>query len=152
MRHTWPIAWTCVLSCSIAASQGRLATTPPSSPRLYDLVIETGMPHLDENLRYATTRERRCLDPRDLSGAFPALSHESLQDCHLVKTGEQPGSAAYVLQCTGGHGTTGTAHWRFDEGTIAGTLDVKLGGKNMTFHQRVTGRDVSACPTASSTH
>jgi hypothetical protein len=137
-----------MLYCSVAMGQGAPATPPASPPRLFDLVIETGMPHLDENLRYATTRDRRCLDPRDLSGAFPVLRHVSLQDCRLVKTDQQRASAAYVLQCTGGHGTTGTAHWQFDEGAIAGTLDVKLGGKNMTFHQRISGRDAGPCPSA----
>ena len=111
----------------------------------YEIVVETGMPHLDENLRYATRREEACLDTRDLSQAFPVLRDVSLQDCRLVKGAEQDGSAVYELQCSGGHGTSGQARWQLEPGRIAGTLNVKLGGKNMTFHQRVTGRLAGAC-------
>ena len=113
------------------------------------MVIETGMPHLDENLRYATTRGRRCLDSNDLAGAFPALDDASLQDCRLAPVAHGDQSASYELQCTGGHGTTGEARWQFTATSIAGTLSVKLGGKNMTFHQRITGRALGACPVAS---
>ena len=113
--------------------------------RLYDLVIETGIPHLEENLRYATTRERRCVDTRDLSQAFPILDHVALQDCRLVKEADDAGNASYVLQCSGRHGTTGQARWRFDTSFISGTLSVKLGGKNMTFYQRITGREIGSC-------
>lgn len=40
-------------------------------PRVYEVTTETGMPHLEENLRYATTREKRCLSHQELSSAFP---------------------------------------------------------------------------------
>src|SRR5690606_8973937 len=42
--------------------------------------------------------------------------------------------------------TTGTARWQLGERIIRGTLDVKLGGKNMTLYQRVTGTPVGDCP------
>ena len=32
--------------------------------------------------------------------------------------------------------------------SIRGTLDVKLGGKNMTFYQRLNGRAIGACTPA----
>jgi hypothetical protein len=117
-----------------------------TKPQLYDLRTETGMPHLEENLRYATTHERRCIDTGDLSHAFPVLEHVSLRDCRLVKAAAEGDVATYELQCSGGHGTTGEARWQFDAGSISGTLDVKLGGKNMTFYQHVSGRVVGRCP------
>jgi hypothetical protein len=100
---------------------------------LYDVVIETGMPNLEENLRYATTREERCLTQEDFASIFPILKHPSLADCHLDKV-------TYVLACEGNHGTTGQASWRRDADRIRGTLTVKLGGKNMTLFQRVTAK------------
>jgi hypothetical protein len=109
-----------------------------AQPRLYEVITETDMPHLEENLRYATRQERRCLDRHDLSSAFWMLGHVSLRDCRLVKTGEDAGSAGYRLQCDGGHGTTGEALWQFDSDRMTGTLKVRLGGKNMTFYQRIT--------------
>jgi hypothetical protein len=113
-------------------------------PRWYEVVTETDMPHLEENLRYAVRREQRCLDPGNLSSAFWMLGHVSLGDCKLVKTGQDAASAAYGLQCDGGHGTTGGARWQFDAGRMTGTLQVRLGGKNMTFYQRITATPATA--------
>lgn len=45
------------------------------------------MPLLDDNLRDAPTQSR-CLDLRDLSGAFWMLQVAVLQDCGLVRISE----------------------------------------------------------------
>jgi hypothetical protein len=130
----------------LSASPSSLAQPAASSqPWLYDVTVETAMPHLDEALRYATTHGQRCLDRQDLSAAFPILEHVSLQDCTLVLRSQQPDGATYALRCTAGHGTTGEARWSFEERRIAGTLSVKLGGKNMTFSQRIYGVPVRSC-------
>jgi hypothetical protein len=138
----------CLVSCSSVTQRQELVVDVPTV-KLYDVVIETGMAHLDENLRYATIRDRRCLDANDLARAFPVLNDVSLQDCRLALVAQRAESASYALQCSGGHGTTGEALWEFDAMSIAGTLNVKLGGKNMTFNQRVTGRALGACSAAS---
>ena len=106
----------------------------------------TGMPHLDENLRYAVVTQQRCLDPQDLSGVFWMLGDVSLQDCKLVKVLDEPPRAVYALRCSGGHGTSGEAHWELAPSLLSGVLNVRLGGKNMTFYQRITARLVGACP------
>ena len=136
-------------AASVAFADGaahRAALMPASMPRLYDVTTETGMPHLEESLRYAIVRQRRCLDPGDLSRAFWMLDDVSLRDCHLQKSAETKGSARYELRCDGGHGTTGSAEWQVEADQLRGTLDVKLGGKNMTFYQRVVARAVMDAP------
>jgi hypothetical protein len=126
----------------IAMSASIACAAASAAPRLYEMATETGMPHLDENLRYAVVRERRCLDTADLSRVFWMLDDVSLQDCRLAKHGE----THYTLQCTAGHGTTGHARWQLDDAdALRGTLNVRLGGKNMTFWQRVTARAVGRC-------
>ena len=141
----------CGVAMAIAALSSIATPAVADGRRLYEVVTETGMPHLDESLRYAVRSERTCLDPSDLSGAFWMLRDVSLQDCRLVKALQDEASAAYALQCDGGHGTTGGARWQFEPaaggGTrLAGTLNVRLGGKNMTFHQRVKATPVGECP------
>jgi hypothetical protein len=114
--------------------------------QLYDVTTETVMPHLEENLRYTTTREQRCVKHFNFAQAFPILGHPALKGC--VLTHGQRGIEAelsYVLECTGGHGTTGRAIWHIDAGRIHGTLNVRLGGKNMTFSQRVTALPQGLC-------
>ena len=117
-------------------------------PGAYMITTETGMPHLEENLRYAITHENRCLTHEALSSAFPILRHESLSGCRLDQERFDQGMISYALSCDLQHGTTGSAQWRVDPGLISGTLNVKLGGKNMTFYQRITARRLGECTTA----
>src|ERR1700722_6297832 len=51
--------------------------------RLYDVTVETGMPHLEENLRYTTTHRRSCISRKDLATVFPILNHPTLAGCTL---------------------------------------------------------------------
>jgi hypothetical protein len=113
---------------------------------LYDVTVETGMPHLEENLRYAVTRTERCLTRDDLDSIFPILHHSSLAGCKLRERSHDEDTIIYDLVCDTSAGTTGTATWHIAEHAIRGTLEVKLGGKNMTFFQRVTGTVVGECP------
>ena len=113
-------------------------------PGRYEVITETAMPHLEENLRYAITNERRCLRHQQLSSAFPILNHESLKGCKLENESRNEDTVSYLLICENGHGATGTAHWYLGADQIKGTLNVKLGGKNMTFYQRITA-DLWAC-------
>lgn len=113
--------------------------------RRYDITIETGIPHLEENLRYADTRERRCLTQHEIFFAFPILGHESLKGCKLADERRGDRTSSWTLVCKGRHGTTGHALWFLDAAQITGTLNVKLGGKNMTFYQRVTLRPAGEC-------
>jgi hypothetical protein len=119
-------------------------------PAMYEITTETGMPHLEENLRYSTTHERRCLGAAEpLTTAFPILSHVSLKGCRLDHESRQGHTVSYLLACEGAHGTTGHATWELGRHGIIGTLHVKLGGKNMTFYQRVTAVPVGQCEVGS---
>jgi hypothetical protein len=134
----------CALSLAGALTAVSLsAQTLPA--RLYEVVTETSMPHLEENLRYAITRENRCLTDEDLASAFPVLKSASLADCKLRQESRHGDAVSYLLVCAAGHGTTGNATWRVGERLMVGTLTVKLGGKNMTFSQRITARPLRRC-------
>ena len=137
--------------CMLIASMLIHSSAPAADgvpPQLYELVTETVMPHLEENLRYATTREQRCLDQQELWAAFPVLHQPALKDCRLDQTSHQQDAMSYALVCEGGHGTTGHATWQLASKQSTGTLYVKLGAKNMTFYQRVTARALGACASA----
>lgn len=131
------IATTLIVSCA------RVADEVPR--QLYDLTIEIGMPHLEENLRYSTTREKRCLAQNELWSAFPVLHHAALKTCRLDEQSRRQDALAFALVCDGGNGTTGTAAWQLRADQLTGTLDVKLGGKNMTFYQRIVAKPLTEC-------
>jgi hypothetical protein len=118
------------------------------APRLYHLTTETGMPHLEENLRYSMTQDTQCLAHERLATIFPVLEHPSLRGCRLDEEKAEGNELSYTLICEGGHGTTGYATWELGAHQIRGTLNVKLGGKNMTFYQRITAVPVGQCEAA----
>jgi hypothetical protein len=95
------------------------------------------MPHLEESLRYATTRERRCLTSDEPSSLFPILQHPSLEGCNLVSARRRGDTIRYRLACASPQVATGDARLDAGPGRIAGVLEIKMGGKNMTFAQRV---------------
>jgi hypothetical protein len=116
--------------------------------RLYELTVETALPHLEESLRYATTREQRCLARNELWSAFPILQHTALKGCKLDQQTRDEDAVSFLLDCGGSNGTTGHATWRIGPNQLSGTLYVKLGGKNMTFYQRVNARGLAECESA----
>jgi hypothetical protein len=105
-----------------------LGTAHGVEPGAYDVTASIEMPHLEENLRYATTRERRCLRADDLAPLFPILQHPSLEGCRL---------AGDLLACASPEVATGAVRLEHARGRVSGVLEVKMGGKNMTFAQRV---------------
>lgn len=99
------------------------------APGAYDITARTVMPHLEENLRYATIRERRCLRSQDLASVFPILRHPSLEGCKL--------GIDYALSCASPQVATGYAHFDTAPGRFTAILEIKMGGKNMTFSERI---------------
>jgi hypothetical protein len=99
-----------------------------AEPGAYDVTASVEMPHLEENLRYATTRQRRCLGADDFAALFPILQHPSLEGCGL---------AGDLLVCASPDVATGAVRLEHSPGRVSGVLEVKMGGKNMTFAQRV---------------
>ena len=57
------------------------------------------MPHLEENLRYATTREQHCLQLDQLAPLFPIMRHPSLEGCHLGDELRHGSEVRYRLVC-----------------------------------------------------
>ena len=137
--------WRALMLVSVAAT-GAAATGPDFlAPRLYQVTTETVMPHLEENLRYAITHEERCLGREDLATEFPILAHPALKGCALGQETRQEDVISYTLVCEGTHGTTGSASWELGQRRVTGTLNIKLGGKNMTFYQRIIAVPAGAC-------
>ena len=104
------------------------------------------MPHLEENLRYTTRHSKRCLTDQALSTFFPVLRHPSLRGCRLQGELRDGDTTTSRLVCDHADGATGEAVWHVEEHRVRGVLNVKLGGKNMTFYQRITAIPLGGCP------
>jgi hypothetical protein len=133
----------CISAAAVTCFPATASDTPVAG--LYDVTVETSMPHLEENLRYTTEREQRCLKAEEVFTIFPVLRHPSLNGCKLGDERRHDSIATWTLVCRSGDGTIGSATWHFEPTHLAGKLDVKLGGKNMTFSQRATLQRVGDC-------
>ncbi|HET9204635.1 MAG TPA: hypothetical protein VFO28_00245 [Burkholderiaceae bacterium] len=126
------------VACGVAAP----VSIPPAE---YDMTAQTVLPHLEEALRYATTRTRECLREPDATRLFPLLLHPAFAGCHLVPA-EGPGDESrFVLRCANPEAASGTAVFDVGAHNWSAVLDLKMGAKNMTLSQRLTGTRVGLC-------
>jgi len=125
-----------------AAAWTQSAAVPPG---IYEISAQTLMPHLEENLRYARTLERRCIRHHAATDFFPILRQQSLNGCKLAAGNRRGDAIYYPLVCDGSNGTTGTAQVHADADRVKGVLEIKMGGKNMTFSQRIAAKREGAC-------
>jgi len=112
----------------------------------YDLTAETVLPHLEEALRYATTRTRQCLREPEATGMFPLLRHQAFTGCKLVPEAQAGDGLHFTLRCANPQAASGSAAFQVEPDRINAVLEIKMGGKNMTLSQRLHGPRIGACP------
>lgn len=113
----------------------------------YALVAQMIMPHLDE-MRRVRTEETQCLGGDEPGALFPVLRQPALRGCRLAYETRSEETRDYVLECASARVASGRANLRLASGRITGMLEVKMGGKNMTFSQRVVATPQGDCSIA----
>ncbi len=141
------------VSLLLLALPGTAAAEPPVLPLslpagAYTLAAQTLMPHLDE-MRWVVRREERCYGGGDaLPSLFPVMRQPALTGCSLG-AGERDGERLrYVLICASPRVATGSAEILPTTRGAVGKLEVRMGGKNMTFSQRVEATRHGDCDPA----
>lgn len=124
---------------------GALCAPVALNPGLYDVTTETLLPHLEENLRYATTHARQCLDTQDVAALFPLLRHQAFAGCELSQGVADGPAISFPLACRNPEAASGVARLTLEPDRLIGVLEIKMGGKNMTLSQRVTGPRLGPC-------
>ena len=139
---------------TLAALAALVATLQPAAGEQADIVLAVGqyevvaqtiLPNLEENLRYAATRSQRCLGHESATALFPILLHPAFVGCRLVRQDGKRDEASFTLQCTNPEAASGSALVIVDSHRFDGTLDLKMGGKNMTLSQRISGTRKADC-------
>jgi hypothetical protein len=102
------------------------------------------MPHLDE-MRRIIAEDSRCLAKDNAPALFPVMRQPALRGCTFGFGEVRDQSLHYVLVCQTALVATGTAELTRRGGRIIGNLVVKMGGKNMTFAQRVEAVRAGDC-------
>jgi hypothetical protein len=118
------------------------------NPGTYELTVETLLPHLEENLRYATTHQQYCLGTQEATTLFPILRHLAFTGCVLSGGQSVEDRLEYSLECSNAEAASGTAHLSVSPTGVNGVLEIKMGGKNMTLSQRIIGPRLGACESA----
>jgi hypothetical protein len=118
-------------------------------PGFYEIAGQVTMPHLEENLRYTATRERRCLFGDEPSAIFSVLRYESLSGCKLSDREPRGETIQFVLRCETPHAATGLARLDTHGDHIAGVLEIKMGGKNQRLIQRIEATRQGECDSRS---
>jgi hypothetical protein len=138
-------AWTalavvCLLALPPAVAADRLALAGGR----YDISAQMLMPHLEE-MRRIRTREARCIAPGDAAALFPVLRQPALRGCAFAHGERGPAGFEYLLVCESARVASGRAQFEQRSDRIIGVMDVKMGGKNMTFTQRIEARRDGDC-------
>lgn len=133
----------CLFLCGTAAAQAQGGFVPGR----YEVTRETVLPHLEEALRYATTRRVECLPSPSGERLFLLLDHEAFAGCTLEPAAPAgaPGEGTWALRCANPQAASGHAWLQAGARRFTATLEVKMGGKNMTLSQRVQGVRVADC-------
>lgn len=135
-----------LLCLLVAMSLSGSAATPVVVPAgEYDLTTQTVLPHLEEALRYATTRTRQCLREPDVTIFFPLLQHQAFSGCSLVPSTGINDGLSFTLRCTNPEAASGSAVFEVGATYVSAVLELKMGGKNMTLSQRLYGPRVGPC-------
>lgn len=138
-RRPWILALMSPLLASSVSAQ------VPITPGEYDVTAETVLPHLEEALRYATTHTRECLCEPDATRLFPLLLQPAFAGCHLAPAASVGDKLHFVLRCVNPEAATGSAVFIVSHYKLSAILELKMGGKNMTLSQKLTGTRVGSC-------
>lgn len=134
--------FTGILAVSPAWPAACLAEPTAYAPGLYHLEWQTVLPHLEEMRR---TREKttRCLTGT-ATELFPVMMQPALRGCS-IEPSPDTGPEAFAVDCQTDLVATGHARITRDRADTKGDLNIKMGGKNMTFSQHVRATRLGGC-------
>lgn len=116
------------------------------APSEYAIEARIDMPHLRDNPSANDTTIVACLE--EAGDVFPVLGNPAFASCSLGSSEQLGRDSLRLLVCSGASGTTDAALLRRGDDEVTGVLTVRMGGKNMTFAQRIRAQRRGACPAA----
>jgi len=135
-----------VAALLLTASLAVPAAEPVFPPGHYLLTAQLVMPHLEE-MRRMSTHGEQCLSGTTPEALFPVLRQPALRGCRFTD-GKRAGTRnEYVFACASARVASGHMALTHapERDRVTALLEVKMGGKNMTFSQRVVARRDGDC-------
>ena len=128
------------------AATGSVAADPFLAPGLYRVEVRIALPHVqDAAAPFVVTR---CVSPTDLESgeAFSLLSKNPLRNCDLLDYQVTDGTASYRIACPGPNKGSAVAVFQTKATTFRGSIEMNMGGKNMTMSETQAGMRIGNCP------
>jgi len=116
------------------------------TPGLYEVEVRLSLPNVD-NAGVLNTVTRR-VTPADLQSgwAFFVLSDNPLKQCELLDYHATAETASYRIACPGPNRASAVAVFDTTRTSYRGTIQMNMGGKNMTMTEAQVGKRVAECP------
>jgi hypothetical protein len=114
------------------------------TPGEYVLTTRMLMPHLDE-MRRIEKHAVVCVTRGTPEELFPVLAQPALRGCVLAYEAVRATGREYILTCASARVATGKARVSGVGERFEGLLEVKMGGKNMTFSQHISAARRADC-------
>lgn len=133
------------LTATFAASE-TCATDLALRPGRYHVEVRVSLPNVGTAAPPLTAS--RCITPDDLrsGGAFFILSDNPLKRCPLIDYQTSARSATYRIVCEGPNRGSASALFDLQENAYRGTIQMNMGGKNMTMAETQVGKRIGDCP------
>lgn len=135
-------------ACAVAAlaATGSVAADPLLAPGLYQVEVRIALPNVqDAAAPFVVTR---CVRPADLESgdAFSILSKNPLRTCDLLDYQATDGAVSYRIACPGPNKGSAVAVFQTTATTYRGSIQMNMGGKNMTMSEMQAGTRIGNCP------
>ncbi|HKQ22823.1 MAG TPA: DUF3617 family protein [Burkholderiales bacterium] len=123
-----------------------VAADPSLAPGLYQVEVRIALPNVQDVA--APFVVARCLRPADLESgeAFSILSKNPLRNCDLLDYQASDGAVSYRIACPGPNRGSAIAVFQTTATTYRGSIQMNMGGKNMTMSETQTGTRIGNCP------
>jgi hypothetical protein len=128
------------------AATGAVAADPFLTPGLYQVEVRIMLPNVQDAA--APVAVTRCISSADLESgtAFSILSKNPLRNCDLLDYQVSEGAATYRIACPGPNMGKAVAVFETTANTFRGSINMNMGGKNMTMSETQAGKRIRDCP------
>ena len=138
------IALSSVIPALIAMGSDSAETS--LAPGLYQIEVRLMLPNVEHAA--APFVVTRCVSPADLESgkAFPVLSNNPLRSCDLLDYQATDGTISYRIACPGPNKGSAVAVFKTTANRYRGSIQMNMGGKNMTMSETQAGARIGNCP------
>ncbi len=144
-RHVAAVAISALLtiqSAALAADQATLAAGE------YEVTVRLALPNVEDTRVSKTVRNCITANGSGSRGLGVLGDNNPLSACPVRNVRGQQKELRFDIVCPGSNAAIGMARFTLAPTGFEGSIDIKMGGKNMTMSERQVGRRIGDCTPA----